>query len=258
MLPLLRLPRRLAIGVLLGLLPARFAAADTVAVAGSLSPCVEELAARYAARSAGGGAAAPALVTASSGKLAAQIEAGAPYGLFLSAEVDWIERLQDEGLCLEVLPLAESPLVMWWSRPSPPRAEDLRGAGRELRVAIPDPEAAPFGRAAREYLSSLDAYHPLVAGKRLIVTATVLQAVLAVQSGGADLAFTSLSVARKAGEGSHTVLPVCLHHAGSLIRGRSTPQLEAFWAYLRSPEAEPVWRAWGFSVSGQRPGGGGP
>jgi molybdate transport system substrate-binding protein len=253
---MLRVVRRLVLLIVVSLLPLGATAADTVAVAGSLSPCVEELAARYAAAAG----VAPAVVTASSGKLVAQIEAGAPYGLFLSADLEWIGRLEAEGLCAAVIPVAESPLVMWWPQAPAPRPDDLRGAGRRLRVAIPDPEAAPFGRAARDYLTSIGAYQPLVAARRLIVTANVLQAVLAVQSGGADLAFTSLSVALKvgeAGEGSHTVLPVSLQHAGSLIRGRSTPQLEAFWAYLRSPEALPVWRAWGFSAPGVGPEGGG-
>jgi molybdate transport system substrate-binding protein len=225
--------------ILLWLAPAGLLGADAVAVAGSLFPCVEELAARYQAS----GRPAPQLVLGSSGKLALQIEAGAPYGLFLSADLEWLQYLRDRNLCGEVLPLAESPLVMWWPRAEPPEPVLLSGS---LRVAIADPEAAPFGRIARQYLEDRNLYARLVQAKRLIITDTVLQSVLATQSGGADIAFTSLSVTHKLEGGNYAVLPYSLQHAGSLISGRATEGLRAFWAFLRSEEAISRWEAWGF------------
>ena len=213
----------------------------TVAVAGSLFPCVSDLAERYAAS----GGNPPRLVVGSSGKLARQIEAGAPFGLFLSANVEWLEYLELRGLVGPAEPLASSPLVLWWPRSAPPDPALLAG---QKRVAIADPEAAPFGAAAREYLEERGLYDRLRRGKRLIITATVLQAALAVQSGGADLALTALSVARKL-KGGYTVLPIpSLGHAGAPVLGRMTPPLEDFWRYLRSAEIEAVWREWGFEL----------
>jgi molybdate transport system substrate-binding protein len=213
----------------------------TVAVAGSLFPCVSDLAERYAAS----GGNPPRLVVGSSGKLARQIEAGAPFGLFLSANVEWLEYLKHRGLVGPAEPLASSPLVLWWSRSAPPDPALLAG---EPRVAIADPEAAPFGAAARLYLEERGMYDRLRRANRLIITGTVLQSALAVQSGGADLALTALSVARKL-KGGYTVLPVpALRHAGAPVQGKMTPPLEDFWRYLRSPEVEAVWREWGFEV----------
>ena len=70
-----------AISLLLLLFPA-VPRADVIAVAGGLLPCVTELAAAY--RESTGWA--PELVSSSSGKLARQIEAGAPFGIYLSAD----------------------------------------------------------------------------------------------------------------------------------------------------------------------------
>jgi molybdate transport system substrate-binding protein len=210
-----------------------------VAVAASLYPCVQELAGRYAAS----GRTPPRLVVGASGKLARQIEAGAPFGLFLSANLEWLEYLANRGLAGSPQPLAASRLVLWWPEVSAPEPGLLDG---KLRVALADPEAAPFGAAARRYLQERGAYAALGSARRLIITGTVLQAALAVRGGGADLAFTALSVAHKLG-GSYCTLPVpALQHGGTAVPGRMTEPLDEFWRYIRSSEAEAVWRTWGF------------
>jgi molybdate transport system substrate-binding protein len=215
-----------------------------VAVAAGLYPCVSDLAERFAAS----GAAPPRLVVGSSGRLARQIEAGAPFGLFLSANLEWVEYLGQRNLVGPIVPLPQSPLVLWWPRREPPDLQLLSGAPR---VAIADPAAAPFGRAARDYLEARGWYEELTRRKRLIVTGTVLQAALAAQSGGADMALTALSAAGRLG-GSFTPVPVApLQHAGALVRGRDTAAIRAFWEYLRAAEAEPIWRAWGFTPGPQ-------
>lgn len=212
----------------------------SAAVAGSLYPCVSELAERYAAA----GGSPPTLVVGSSGKLARQIEAGAPFGLFLSADLQWLQYLDQRGLVGAQGRLASSPLVLWWPRAGAPDPSLLDG---ETKVAIADPEAAPFGAAARRYLEERGLYGRLLDGRRLIITATVLQAALAVQSGGAELALTALSVARELGGGYALLGVPALQHAGALVTGRSTQATEEFWAYLRSPGARTVWEAWGFA-----------
>ncbi|UCF96132.1 MAG: molybdate ABC transporter substrate-binding protein [Spirochaetaceae bacterium] len=221
--------------------------ADTVAVAAGLFPCVRELADLYGECNGK----APNLVVGSSGKLASQIAAGAPFGLFLSANREWIIFLEKKGLVVEYTDFATSPLVLWWPRKDPP---DPRALGGDLRIAIVDPILGPFGATARAYLEDAGLYDSLLREKRLIVASTALQAALAAQSGAADLAFTSMSVARKfstdlRAQGSS--LALCgydLTHAGALIRGQATAGVEEFWRYLRSREAVAVWRKWGFNV----------
>lgn len=218
------------------------AVADTAAVAGSIYPCVTELAEIYT--ESGGNA--PELVMGSSGKLAAQIKAGAPFGLYLSASRKWALHLKDLDLIEEIHPMATSPIVLWWMKEEAPALELL--ADGKTRVSIADPEAAPFGRAARDYLRAEKLYDKLLADKHLIIGGTVQQAGLAARNGGADVAIVSLSIARKMDAGSETILPIpSLANAGALVKGKTTSDLKDFWAFIRSAKAAPVWTKWGFS-----------
>lgn len=220
---------------------------DTVAVAGGLFPCVSELADLYNDMTGK----APGLVVGSSGKLASQIAAGAPFGLFISANLEWLHFLEEKGLVGEIVAFASSPLVLWWPRDGRPDPNALHGP---VRVAIVDPALGPFGFTARRYLENIGAYDSLLQDKRLIITSTALQSALAAQSGAADMAFTSMSVAKKIAAdlhspGSVVVIPgYDLIHAGALINNRSSALIEAFWEYLRSEEADAVWRKWGFTL----------
>jgi molybdate transport system substrate-binding protein len=183
--------------------------------------------------------------------LASQIAAGAPFGLFISANLEWLHFLEEKGLVGEIIALASSPLVLWWPRDGQPAPNALQGP---VRVAIVDPALGPFGFTARCYLENIGIYDTLLREKRLIITSTALQSALAAQSGAADLAFTSMSVAKKiAAElrspGSAVVIPgYDLIHAGAVIQNRSSAAIEAFWAYLRSEEADAVWKKWGFTL----------
>lgn len=218
------------------------ASAETAAVAGSIYPCVTELAGIYADN----GGKAPELVMGSSGKLAAQIKAGAPFGLYLSASRKWALHLKELDLLEEIHPMATSPIVLWWTKEEAPGLELLND--KTIRVAIADPEAAPFGRAARDYLLSEGLYDQLLAEKRLIIGGTVQQAGLAARNGGADVAIVSLSIARKMNSGSETVLPITpLANAGALVKGKATEDLRNFWTFIRSAQAAPIWTKWGFS-----------
>jgi molybdate transport system substrate-binding protein len=231
-----------AISLLL-LLPA-VPRADVVAVAGGLLPCVTELAATYKENTGW----APELVGSSSGKLARQIEAGAPFGIYLSADFSWPIYLNSRGDFLEeIIPLASSPLVLWWLKAEKPALYIINSG---IRIALADPDAAPFGSAAKNYLQEAGLWQELSIKKRLVITGTVLQSALAVKSGGAEAGFVSLSAVKKLKTGSYTLLPVPrLSHAGAIVKGRASPRLRDFWNYLRSEPAGKIWRDWGFEVT---------
>ena len=232
----------LAISLLLLLFPAE-PRADVAAVAGGLFPCVTELAAAYKERTGW----APELVSSSSGKLARQIEAGAPFGIYLSADFSWPDYLNSKGDFLEeIIPLASSPLVLWWLKPEAPTPSIINSG---IRIALADPDAAPFGRAAKNYLQEEGLWQELLHKKRLVITGTVLQSALAVKSGGAAAGFVSLSAVNKLKTGSYTVLSApCISHAGVIVKGRASHRLRGFWNYLRSDAALKIWRDWGFKV----------
>ena len=236
-----KMTRQALIGILLLLMTVAPLQADTAAVAGSIHPCMAELASLYSAT----GKTPPDLVMGSSGKLAAQIKAGAPFGLYLSASRKWALHLQELGLLEEIHPMATSPIVLWWTKDEAPTRELLKD--ETVRVALPDPEAAPFGKAGKEYLVSQGLFDTLLREQRLIIVGTVQQAALAVRNGGADLAIISLSIARKMDGGSEAALPIPpLANAGALVKGKGTPELRDFWAFIRSEKAAPIWTSWGF------------
>jgi len=231
-----------AISLLLLLFPA-VPRADVAAVAGGLFPCVSELTAVYREKTGW----APELVSSSSGKLARQIEAGAPFGIYLSADFSWPDYLNSKGDFLEeIIPLASSPLVLWWLEPEAPTPSIINSG---IRIALADPDAAPFGRAAKNYLQEKGLWQELLRKKRLVITGTVLQSALAVKSIGAAAGFVSLSAVKKLKTGTYTVLPVPrLSHAGAIVKGRASPRLRDFWNFLRSDAALEIWRDWGFEV----------
>ena len=232
----------LAIVLLLLLFPAA-PRADVVAVAGGLLPCVSELAATYKERTGW----APELVSSSSGKLARQIEAGAPFGIYLSADFSWPDYLNSKGDFLEeIIPLASSPLVLWWLKHEAPTPAIINTG---IRIALADPDAAPFGRAAKNYLKEKGLWEEMLRKKRLVITGTVLQSALVVKSGSAAAGLVSLSAVKKIKSGSYTALSApCLSHAGAIVKGKASPRLRDFWKYLRSDAALKIWRDWGFEV----------
>ncbi|HPK07973.1 MAG TPA: substrate-binding domain-containing protein, partial [Aminivibrio sp.] len=123
---------------------------------------------------------------------------------------------------------------------------DLLGSDG-LKVAIANPETAPFGRMAKEYLQGKGFFEKIEKSGRLILGGDVLKTALAAQSGGADLTVIPLSVALRLEGGKWTELdtpPQVLF--GGLVKGKKTAHLEAFWDFLRSPGAEPVMKEFGF------------
>src|SRR4051812_14261706 len=127
----------------------------TVAAAANLTDAFGEIGKRFTSRTG-------VKVTNSFGAtagLAKQIENGAPFDVFASADVEHIEDLARKGL------LADAPrgvyargrLVLWMppgGKASVARVEDLAGEGVS-KIAIAKPDVAPYGRAAVESLNAL-------------------------------------------------------------------------------------------------------
>ena len=131
-----------------------------------------------------------------SGSLVAQIENGAPYDVFLSADTDYPRKLVKAGAAeaesVEVF--ARGRLVLWTLRP----ALDLSGVGAAVssaavkKLAIANPETAPYGRAAKEALEHLGL--TALTAPKLVFGENISQAAQYVSSGNADAGFVALSL----------------------------------------------------------------
>lgn len=253
------LTRRTLAG-LIALAPTRAWASEgpLVAAASDLTGALPVIAERF--RRAGGG---PVRLTfGSSGALTRQIDAGAPFEVFLSAEASLARRLVASGR-------AEGPgrvygqgrLVLFARkgsrvRPAGGSAELVRALkdGRIRRMAIANPDHAPYGRAAREALTALGVW--TLAEPRLVLGDSAAQAARFALTGGADAGLLPLSLAlgpELARAGAYGRIDPTLHaplvQTAVVLRGASR-EGRAFFDFLASPPARAVLRNFGLAPEG--------
>jgi molybdate transport system substrate-binding protein len=201
---------------------------------------------------------APRVTYGSSGNFARQIEQGAPFELFLSADEAYVERLDVRRLTQGTGTLyAVGRIVLFVPHGSAlqpdPGLEHLAARlarGESGRLAIANPEHAPYGRAAEQALRALgvwDAVQP-----KLLLGENVAQAAQFASSGNADGGIIAYSLALAPAlreRGRFALLPETLHaplrQRMVLLKGAS-PAAERLYEYLRSPASRAILREYGF------------
>ncbi len=130
----------------------------------------------------------------SSGKLTAQIQNGAPFHLFLSADMKYPEDLVKSGHAVgDVKVYANGTLVVWSLSNKIPIDQwykHLESAAIK-KIVIPNPDIAPYGRAAFRCLHKKGLF-PQVQSKVILGT-SITQVNQFVLSGGSEIGFTSKS-----------------------------------------------------------------
>ncbi len=196
----------------------------------------------------------------SSGNLSRQIIQGAPFELFLSADQRYAKALGDRGLTDGgSVVYAVGRLVLFVPEGSPLRAdptlEDLSSAlnnGRLKRLAMANPEHAPYGRAAREVLEHGRLWQQLQG--TIIYGENVAQAAQFTVSGDVDAGIIPYSIAREpamAGKGIYVLLPDSLHsplHHHMVLLNNAGMVSRSLYTYLRQSVAQEIFRKFGFST----------
>lgn len=137
------------------------------------------------------------VISGSTGALAAQVLQGAPYDLLLAADADRPARLAEAGVVLAPpRDYALGVLVLWRPRPEPDAVAGPSLLDGVERLAVANPDLAPYGRAAMAVLDSLGRRGP--AGPRLLRGNSVAQAWEFAATGNADAAFVAASQVRSA------------------------------------------------------------
>ena len=135
----------------------------------------------------------PTLTFDASGQLAEQIKAGAPFDLFLSANVKFVSDLAAAGLVepASVQPYARGSLVLCLHRAVGDQVRGLADLSRPeiKRIAIANPEYAPYGVAARQALERAGLWSRLES--KIVRANSVRQAMIYVQNGDAEAALVS-------------------------------------------------------------------
>ena len=172
--------------------------------------------------------------------LTMQIQNGAPFDLFLSADLGYPKRLIDAGLADAAgtadsstpIVYARGTLVLWARKDSslPSPSLDLLRSPALKRLAVANPDRAPYGRAAVAALTSLKLYDALK--PRLVTAENISQAAQFVDSGSADAGLISLTSAltpRLAGSGAYFIIPRDLYppiEQGAVIVSKTTQRAQ--------------------------------
>ena len=185
------------------------------------------------------------------GQLYAQISQGAPFEVFLAADDEHPVRAVAEGLGVDgtVFTYAVGALALYSSMLDLADGRAVLEAGSFDKLAIADPETAPYGRAAIEVIAALGLAAAIT--PRLVTGENITQALQFVESGNAELGFVAMS--QVVGRPDVWLVPADLYEpirqdAVLLEAGADNPAARAFLDFLRGEQARAVIEAAGYAV----------
>ena len=231
-----------------------------VAAAADLSAALREVAANYEKRTG----VAVKLSFGASGALTQQIQNGAPFDVFFSADMDYPRQLiaggQADGATL--YRYAVGQLVLWVLKDSP---LDVEHKGMEVlfdpsvkKISIANPQHAPYGRAAAAALKHYGLDEKLA--DRLVLGENVAQAAQFVESGNAQAGLVALAHAMAPameGKGRYWVVPAEAYpplDQGVVLISHSPHREDAaaFLGFIKTEEVAGLLRRYGFSSPDQK------
>ncbi len=190
------------------------------------------------------------LNVAATSLLARQIEQGAPADVFFSANLAWMQQLEDQGRIAEPVlhPLSNQLVVI--GRPEKPVLPSLNALADAGRIALADPEHVPAGLYAREGLGCAGLWEEVL--PRVVPTLDVRAALLSVRNGAADVAVVYASDVQA--DANVRVLlqwpaacaPEIRYAAARLRDAANAEGAERFLAHATDPARTAVWERYGF------------
>jgi molybdate transport system substrate-binding protein len=187
-------------------------------------------------------------VTGASATLAQQIENGAPYDIFLSANAQFIDRLAHNGRIdpASVRAYAIGRLGLLWRDGKEHPFKDLASDWVRF-VALPNPQLAPYGLAARQALEHAGIWQAVQ--PKIVYGEDVRQTLQLFESGNADAVLTSDSLLQ--GRQAQLVPadwhdPI-LQKAGIVANTAHHAAARQFLDFLRTPGANAIFESFGLS-----------
>jgi molybdate transport system substrate-binding protein len=228
----------------------------TVAAAADMSAALPELVAAYTKNTGQN----VKLSFGASGNLTNQIRNGAPFDIFFSADEQYPQQLISEGLASKesLYRYAVGRLVLWVPNDSP---LDLSKLGIKAlldpsvkKIAIGNPETAPYGRAAEAALKHFEIYDQV--SSRFVVGENISQAAQFVESGNAQAGLIALSHALAPAmkdKGRYWTVPLdsypTLNQAAVILAKSKQPDAaRKFLEFLHGSEATSLLSRYGFSL----------
>jgi len=226
----------------------------TIAAASDLVFCLERINTAFLRAHPG---AKLKLSFGSSGNFFAQIKHGAPFDVFLSADVAYPRQLADGGAAVSetLTRYAIGRIVVWTARTD----LDLSGVSALAqpgikRLAIANPAHAPYGRAAREALQHAKIWEDVQ--PRLVLGENISQTAQFVQTGNADAGIVALSLvlsSKLKNVGRYVEIPESMHApleqaAVLTTHGRENPLARAYLTFLGTADARAIFDEFGFRL----------
>lgn len=195
----------------------------------------------------------------STGQLTEQIKQGAAVDVFAAANISFVDDLEAEELIIpETKALyAQGRITLWVQADSPLQIETLEELTNPdiERIAIANPEHAPYGKAAQEALISAGVWEDV--SDKLLLGENIAQTLSYAQTGEVDVAIVALSLSIPS-DGRWVLLPSELHNplnqALAVIASTAhESEARAFAEYVNSEAGREIMRRYGFVLPGEAP-----
>ncbi|MGH7495253.1 MAG: molybdate ABC transporter substrate-binding protein [bacterium] len=193
-----------------------------------------------------------------SGNLFAQIQNGAPFDIFMSADMKYPEELIKAGLAdsSSLTLYAVGHIVLWSLNPEiavEHGLEILRDV-KIKRIAIANPEHAPYGRAAKAALVHSKTWDTIQ--NKIVLGENVAQTAQFIQTGNVDAGIVALSLVlapKLSNAGKFYEIPESYYprlEQGAVLTktGRSKPAAKVYLNFIRSEQARAVFNRYGFRL----------
>ena len=240
------MPTRLFVAVLavsalaLGTASAAHADQTNVAVAANFTDAATEIAQAFREKTGH----EAILSFGSTGQLYTQITQAAPFEVFLAADQARPTKAVEEGFAAESqFTYAIGKSVLWSKDPDLVQGEATLKNGAFTKIAIANPETAPYGAAAVQAMHALGVYDQLA--PKIVQGNNIAQTFQFVETGNAELGFVALSQVVSNSEGSRWEVPADLYEpirqdAVLLETGEDNEAAKGFLEFLQSPEAAAI------------------
>jgi molybdate transport system substrate-binding protein len=189
----------------------------------------------------------------STGQLYTQITQAAPFEVFLAADDERPRKAVEEGFGVSgsQFTYAIGTLVLWSQDAELVQGERTLKDGDFTKIAIANPEAAPYGAAAVQAMTALGVYDQLE--PKIVQGNNISQTLQFVETGNAELGFIALAQVARDDDGSRWVVPEDLHDpirqdAVLLKTGEDSEAAQAFVEFLNGPEAAAIIKDFGYGT----------
>jgi molybdate transport system substrate-binding protein len=195
----------------------------------------------------------------STGQLTQQIEQGAPVDLFAAANIRFVEELEQHNLIIPDTKAlyAQGRITLWTRSDSKLKLDQVQDLAQpEVRkIAIANPEHAPYGEAARQALQSAGIWDRV--SSRLVFGENISQTLQIAETGNVDVAIVALSLS-VGSKGRWVTIPEQLHQplkqALAVVRStRHEAEARRLAEFINSAKGRSIMRKYGFLLPGEEP-----